>query len=137
MSKTGGYIMVVDDSLVVRKILETCLHRAGYEVECFEDGVDALRSLQAPERQRLPDLIIMDVILPRMDGYEVVIQLKCHPEFRKIAVMMLSRRDGILDRLKGRLAGANAYLVKPFRINEVLQTVRELLNTVPDVVGSH
>ncbi len=136
MNKANALIMVVDDSLVVRKILETCLRRADYQVESFEDGVEALRSLQASERQRLPDLIILDVILPKIDGYEVVIQLKSRPELSRIAVVMLSRRDGILDQLKGRLAGANAYLIKPFRINEVIQVVCELLHTAPGVVES-
>ena len=136
MKQRGGRIMVIDDSLVVRKILKTCLVRAGFQVECYEDGVEALCSLQASERQALPELIILDILLPKLDGYEVVIQLKRRPELSGIAVVMLSRKDGIIDRLKGRLAGANAYLIKPFHINEVIQVVRDLLHMVPDVVGS-
>lgn len=136
MNKANALIMVVDDSLIVRKILETSLRRAGYEVECFEDGVEALRSLQASERQRLPDLVILDIMLPHLDGYDVTILLRRHPALSRIAVVMLSRRDGIVDRLKGRLAGANAYLVKPFRTEDVIQAVRELLNVELDAVGS-
>ena len=123
----GGHVVVVDDSRVVRKILEVSLRRAGYVVECFEDGIEALRSLQAPERAWLPDLVILDVMLPKMDGYEVAIYLKRCPELRGIAIVMLSCRDGLLDRVKARLAGANAYLTKPFSPHEVTEVVRGLL----------
>lgn len=129
-------IMVIDDSRVVREVLRVGLGRAGFEVECFEDGVEALRSLQEHARQALPDLIVLDVVLPRMDGYEVARHLKSRPDLSDIVIVMLSRRDGVLDRLKGRLAGASAYLTKPFRMKEVVQVVRELLGTAQAVHSS-
>jgi DNA-binding response OmpR family regulator len=129
MKQRGGRIMVIDDSFVVRKILAIGLARAGFEVECYEDGVEALRSLQDPERQELPDLVILDIVLPKMDGYEIAVLLRSRPELSRIVIVVLSRRDGILDRLKGRLAGASAYIMKPFRMSEVVQVVSELLQT--------
>lgn len=129
MSQKSGRIMVIDDSSVVRKILAIGLGRAGFEVECYEDGVEALCSLQNPERQELPDLVILDIVLPKMDGYEIAVLLKSRPELSRIVIVMLSRKDGILDRLKGRLAGASAYIMKPFRMSEVVQVVSELLQT--------
>jgi twitching motility two-component system response regulator PilG len=127
MSQEGGRIMVIDDSPTIRTILKVGLHRAGFEVECYEDGVEALRSLKDSERQILPDLIILDVMLPKCDGYEVVRRLKSCPALSGIVVVMLSGREGMLDRLKGRLAGAKVYLTKPFRIDEIVMVVRKQL----------
>lgn len=133
MTQQSGRIMVIDDSRVVREILRVGLGREGFEVECYEDGVEALRSLQEAARQALPDLIVLDVMLPKMDGYEVARHLKSRPDLSDIVIVMLTRRDGVLDRLKGRLAGASAYLTKPFRMNEVVQVVREQLGTTQAV----
>jgi twitching motility two-component system response regulator PilG len=127
MSQESGRIMVIDDSSTVRAILRVGLHRAGFEVECHENGGEALRSLEDAEQQVLPDLIILDVMLPRYDGYEVVDHLKRHPALSGIVVVMLSGRKGVLDLLKGRLAGANVYLTKPFRIDDIVRVVREQL----------
>lgn len=130
MMQQGGHIMVIDDSITVRTILAIGLARAGFKVECYEDGVEALRSLQDTERQELPDLVVLDIVLPKVDGYEIALLLKSRPELSRIVIVMLSRRDGILDRLKGRLAGASAYIIKPFRMSEVVQVVSELLQTM-------
>lgn len=116
-------VMVIDDSLVIRKIVETCLHRAGYEVESFPDGIKALYWLNKTE-VRIPDLILVDLGLPTLDGYEIIRQLKAKPALENTMLVILSQRDGILDKLKGRLAGAHAYLTKPFRTQAIVEVVQ-------------
>lgn len=120
------HVMVIDDSPTTRKILETCLGRAGYQVASFPDGVKALRWLLAPGA-RLPDLVLLDITMPGMDGYAVAQYLKTRPPYRHIPIVMLSGRHGVLDRLKARLAGAQQYLTKPFRTESILATVQAYL----------
>jgi twitching motility two-component system response regulator PilG len=119
-------VMVIDDSPVVRTILQVCLLRAGYEVTCCEDGLQALGWLNTSQA-RIPDLVIVDLGLPRLDGYEILRLLKARPELEDTVLVILSARDGMLDRIKGRLVGAHAYLSKPFKTHEVLAVVREKL----------
>ena len=116
-------VMVIDDSLVIRKIVETCLHRAGYEVKSFPDGVEALCWLNTTEAC-IPDLVIVDLALPKLDGYQVMQQIKARPALERTRLVILSRRDGVLDKLKGRLAGAHTYLTKPFQTGELLAVVQ-------------
>ncbi len=116
-------IVVIDDSLTVRKILETCLRRAGYEVKSFPDGVEALRWFTKPEAC-VPALVLVDLGLPRLDGYDVIRLLKARPGFEQTVLVILSRRDGVLDRIKGRLAGAHAYVTKPFRTQTIIALVQ-------------
>lgn len=118
--------MVIDDALVVRTILAICLRRAGYQVTCFEDGVQALTWLNTAE-VCIPDLIFVDLGLPKLDGYQVIRLLKARTDLEKTVLVILSQRDGLLDRLKGRLAGAHAYLTKPFKTREILAVVQTLL----------
>ena len=99
--------MVIDDSLTIRKLLAICLRRAGYQVQCFQDGVEAFRWLSLPERIT-PALVLVDLNLPKMDGYEIIRLLKANAAFAQTIFVILSQRDGVLDRLKGRLAGAHA-----------------------------
>jgi twitching motility two-component system response regulator PilG len=117
-------VMVIDDSPTIRTILDICLQRVGYEVRSFGDGVAALRWLAAPYAA-LPALVLIDLGLPRLDGYAVIKLLKARSGFERIVIVLLSQRDGILDRIKGRLAGAHAYVTKPFRT----QTILTLLQT--------
>ena len=119
-------VMVIDDSATVRKIVETCLSREGFEVESFQDGVDAIRWLAGPQA-RVPDLVILDIGLPKMDGYEVARRLKTKPQFSSTVIVMLSRRDGVIDKLKGRLAGAKDYLTKPFKTQELISVIESHL----------
>src|SRR5579859_6466193 len=119
-------VMVIDDSATVRKIVETCLSREGFDVESFQDGVDAIRWLAGPQA-RVPDLVILDIGLPKMDGYEVARRLKTKPQFSNTVIVMLSRRDGVIDKLKGRLAGAKDYLTKPFKTQEVISVIESHL----------
>lgn len=119
-------VMVIDDALVVRTILETCLRRVGYKVTSFEDGVQALYWLNGAEAS-IPDLIFVDLGLPKLDGYQVIRLLRARPVLEDTPLVILSQRDGILDRIKGRLAGAHAYLTKPFKTREILTLVQTLL----------
>lgn len=119
----SAFVMVIDDSLVIRKILETSLHRAGYEVRSFPDGVEALRWCASPEA-RIPALVLVDLGLPMLDGYAVIRHLKAKPAFEQTRFVIVSFRDGVLDRIKGRLVGVHAYLTKPFKTQELLAAVQ-------------
>ncbi len=130
LSSQRPFIVCVDDSPTVRKILETCLRREGFTVSSFADGVVMLRWLIGPEG-RVPDLVILDVTLPKIDGYEVARRLKAHPHCAKGRIVMLSRRDRVIDRLKGRLAGASVYLTKPFKTQELVAVVKAQLGIAP------
>ncbi len=120
------FVMVIDDSLVIRTILETCLRRAGYDIRSFPDGVEALCWLNTTEA-RIPDLVVVDLGLPKLDGYQVIQQIKARPALAHTKLVILSRRDGVLDRLKGRLVGAHAYLTKPFKTDRLLAVIRTSL----------
>jgi DNA-binding response OmpR family regulator len=123
-------VLVIDDSQVVRKILETCLGREGYEVRGFSDGVEAMRWLAGPTA-RVPDLVILDIGLPKLDGYEVARRLKAKPQFAHTVLVMLTRRDGMIDRMKGHLAGAQHYLTKPFKTKDIINLAKTYLGEVP------
>ncbi|BCL81960.1 response regulator [Ktedonobacteria bacterium brp13] len=118
--------MVIDDSATVRKIIETCLKREGFDVQVFPDGVEALRWFTQPN-VRIPDLVVLDIGLPKMDGYEVARRLKSKPQLSHTVIIMLSRRDGMIDKLKGRLAGAKDYLTKPFKTQEIISVIESHL----------
>ncbi len=126
-------VLVIDDSATVRKILEVCLRRAGYKVISFPDGVEAIRWLATPEAF-LPQMVFLDIEMPRMDGYAVAQYLKARPQYSHMVIVMLSARTGILDRLKGRLAGADEYLTKPFRTQIILAIVQTYLGDSPEPI---
>ncbi len=119
-------IMVIDNSTTVRKIIETCLGRQGFQVLGFPDGIEAMRWLMGPA-SRVPDLVLLDIGLPKMDGYEVARRLKIKPQFSNTVIVMLSRRDGMIDRLKGRLAGAKDYITKPFKTQDIISITKSYL----------
>ncbi|HEX4207160.1 MAG TPA: response regulator [Ktedonobacteraceae bacterium] len=119
-------IFVIDDSPTVRKIVGISLCRAGFQVLGFSDGVEAMRWLAGPTG-RAPDLIVLDIGLPKMDGYEVARRFKEKPQFARTVIVMLTRRDGLLDRLKGKLAGASEYMTKPFKTAELTVLVEQRL----------
>ncbi len=119
-------ILVIDDSQVLRKIIEICLQREGYRVTSFADPVVALRDLFVTQTVALPDLFIVDIGLPHLDGYDVIKRLR--KKHKQTPIIAISGRDGVLDRLKARLAGANVYLTKPFRTQELVALVQQLLS---------
>ena len=104
-------ILAVDDSITVRKIVSITLERLGYRVLTASDGMQALARLN----EEVPDLVLLDITMPRMDGYQVCKVIKQNPFTRRIPVVMLSGKDGFFDKVKGRLAGATDYITKPFR----------------------
>jgi twitching motility two-component system response regulator PilG len=118
-----AFVMVIDDSVTIRKILEVCLHREGYEVKSFQDGVEALHWCGTPEA-RIPALVLVDVGLPKLDGYDVIRRLKAKLALGQAVFVIVSRRHGILDRLKGQLVGAHAYLTKPFKTSELIAVIQ-------------
>src|SRR5207302_11336450 len=125
-------VMIIDDSLTVRKIIETSLRREGIETVSYPDGIEALRAL-TEHRHRTPDLVILDIGLPKMDGYEIARRLKTKQQFGDTIIVMLTNHDGVIDRLKGRLAGAKNYITKPFKTQEVLSVIHSHLG-IPTLV---
>ena len=121
-------IVVIDDSPTVRKIAETSLRRAGYRVASYEDPVLALRALTAARETAPPDLLIVDIGLPHLDGYDVIKLIRSNDAYHRTPVVVLSGRDGIKARLKARLAGANDYLTKPFKTQGLTAAVQRLLS---------
>jgi twitching motility two-component system response regulator PilG len=119
-------IMLIDDSVCTRTILEKTLRRERYTTMGFDDGYTALRWLVS-EEARIPDLIILDLKMPKMDGYTTLLHLRKRAATASTPVIILSGRAGVIDRLKGRLAGASVYLTKPFKPQTVLAAVREQL----------
>lgn len=120
-------VMIIDDSLTVRKILEVALRREGVDVMAYADGVEALRTLKA-QPNLMPAVIFIDICMPLMDGYTVLRLLRASTRFDATLIVMLSKRDGVMDRLKGRLAGATIYLSKPFKTQEILSLILPYLS---------
>ncbi len=127
-AEVAPLILVVDDSLTVRKIVEVTLRRAGFAVLSFADGVTARRWLHTPEAA-IPALIYLDIGLPHMDGYEVARILRDLPGLERTVIIMLSARAGLLDCLKSRLVGARDHLSKPFKVEQLVALTREALAT--------
>ena len=117
-------ILVVEDDIPVAGLLRYYLEREGFEVSHAPDGEHALREFDRPQ---LPDLVILDVMLPYHDGYELLANLRGRPAWAGIPVIMLTSRDRQEDVVEGLSAGANDYLAKPFRPAEVVARIRNLL----------
>ena len=116
-------VLVVDDSPTVRKIVQMTLQREHIRVITASDGLSALTSVA----DEMPALILLDIQLPRMDGYHICQIIRKKLQFRQIPIIMLSGKDGLFDRVRGRLAGSTDYLTKPFDSAELLQTVKKHL----------
>ena len=114
-------IMVIDDSKTIRRTAETLLSKAGCEVVTATDGFDALAKI-ADTR---PDLIFVDIMMPRLDGYQTCALIKNNSEFKSTPVIMLSSKDGLFDKAKGRIVGSDQYLTKPFSKTELLGAIEE------------
>ena len=117
-------IMVIDDSATVRKILEVALTREGFEVVSYPDGITALRAVTTGQLDRVPDLVLLDLKLPKLHGFEVARYLRSKPQWSQTVIVILSRRDGIVDRLKARLVGVHVYVSKPFRTQMIVSVVK-------------
>lgn len=117
---TGVKIVVVDDSKTIRRSAESLLGRAGAIVLTAEDGFEAL-SLIVDAR---PDVVFVDVMMPRLDGYQTCSMVKSNPAFRDIPVIMLSSKDGLFDMAKGRVVGSEEYVTKPFTKDQLIGAVK-------------
>lgn len=117
----GLKAMVIDDSKTIRRTAETLLKKVGCEVVTAIDGFDALAKI-ADHR---PDIIFVDIMMPRLDGYQTCALIKNNKEFKSTPVIMLSSKDGLFDRAKGRIVGSDQYLTKPFSRDELLGAISE------------
>jgi twitching motility two-component system response regulator PilG len=120
-AKAGVKVLVIDDSNTIRRSAEMFLRQAGYEVLLAEDGFDALAKIS----DHRPQVIFVDIMMPRLDGYQTCALIKQNPTFKSTPVIMLSSKDGVFDRARGRLAGSDHYLTKPFTKEGLVQTVSE------------
>ena len=122
MGKTNARftVLVVDDSHTIRRSAEIFLTQAGYDVLLSEDGFDALSKVN----DSMPDLIFCDILMPRLDGYQTVAIIKRSPRHAAIPIVMLSSKDGVFDKARGKMVGAEAYLTKPFTKDQLLTAVR-------------
>lgn len=116
-------IMVIDDSLAVRKVIEASFARIGLPVSAYPDGLAAIQALSRGEVE-VPDLVLLDIELPKMDGYQVAGILRNNDAFRNTIVIMLTSHDGMVDRVRSRMVGARDFISKPFRVSHVVSTVR-------------
>ncbi len=117
----GVKVMVIDDSNTIRKSAELFLAEAGCAVLLAEDGFDALAKIA----DHAPDLVFCDILMPRLDGYQTCALIKKNPRFAATPVIMLSSKDGLFDRARGRLAGSDEYLTKPFTRETLLKAVAD------------
>lgn len=123
-------VMVIDDSPAIRTILEHSFARVGIRVVSFADGLAAIGALVA-RQVSVPDLVLLDIDLPRLDGYEVAAVLRTNAAFAETPILMLSGRDGLVDRVRSRMVGAAGFIAKPFRPGELVATVCEQLGIAP------
>jgi twitching motility two-component system response regulator PilG len=114
-----GVVLAVDDSLIIRRAVATTLEREGFRVVSAEDGMKALSLLNEVS----PDVILLDIAMPMMDGYEVCKLVRKNAAFKHVPVVMLSGKDGFFDKVKGKLAGSTEYLTKPFEPEKLIKTV--------------
>jgi len=114
-------VMVIDDSKTIRRTAETLLKKEGCQVVTATDGFEALAKI-ADEK---PDIIFVDIMMPRLDGYQTCALIKNNQVFKATPVIMLSSKDGLFDRARGRIVGSDQYLTKPFTKDELLGAIHE------------
>ena len=125
-SSLGGIkIILIDDSRTIRRSAETMLSNEGCDVITANDGFEALALIHRHE----PDLIFVDIMMPRLDGYQTCAIIKNNARFRRVPVIMLTSKDGLFDKARGRIVGSDHYLTKPFTRDELLGAVRDLLRS--------
>lgn len=116
-------VLVVEDSATTRKVITVILRHEGFDVIEAKDGIEAM----ARFNETTPDLVLLDIVMPGMDGYQVLSTMKHNSNFRKIPVIMLTARDGMIDKVKGRMSGCSEYLTKPFTPEELTARIRKYL----------
>ena len=122
---SGFKVLVIDDSNTIRRSAEIFLKQGGHEVLLAEDGFDALSKVNDYH----PDLIFCDILMPRLDGYQTCAIIKRNTRFSEVPIVMLSSKDGVFDKVRGRMVGSQDYLTKPFTKDQLLQTVQALGST--------
>ena len=118
-SLAGLKVMVIDDSKTIRRTAETLLKKEGCDVVTATDGFEALAKISDQQ----PQIIFVDIMMPRLDGYQTCSLIKHNKVFRTIPVIMLSSKDGLFDRARGRIVGSEHYLTKPFTREELLSAI--------------
>jgi len=124
---TGVKVMVIDDSNTIRRSAEIFLKQSGCEVILAEDGFDALSKISS----HLPDIIFVDIMMPRLDGYQTCSLIKRNPRYKSTPVIMLSSKDGLFDRARGRMVGSDQYLTKPFTQETLLDAIATYVSGAP------
>jgi twitching motility two-component system response regulator PilG len=117
---SGIKVMVIDDSKTIRRTAETLLRKEGCEVVTATDGFEALSKISDQQ----PQIIFVDIMMPRLDGYQTCALIKNNQMFRNTPVIMLSSKDGLFDKARGRIVGSEQYLTKPFTREELLGAIR-------------
>lgn len=118
---SGLKVMVIDDSKTIRRTAESLLKKAGCEVVTATDGFEALAKIT----EHKPDIIFVDIMMPRLDGYQTCALIKNNSIFKETPVVMLSSKDSIFDRARGRIVGSEQYLTKPFTKDDLLGAIRQ------------
>lgn len=121
---TGKRILVVDDSPTIRKLISGKLEKCGHDVYCSADGVEAMERLA----EFVPDLVLLDITMPRMDGYQVCKLIRSTESTKDIPVVMISGKDGFFDKVRGRMVGTSGYITKPFGPETLMKVVESYLN---------
>ncbi len=117
----GIKVMIIDDSNTIRRSAEIFLGQSGCEIILASDGIDAMSKIIDGN----PDIIFVDIVMPRLDGYQICMLIKKNNQFQSVPVIMLSSKSGLFDRARGRIAGSNDYLIKPFTKDDLLSMVRK------------
>jgi twitching motility two-component system response regulator PilG len=123
-SLQGIKVMVIDDSKTIRRTAETLLKKAGCEVITATDGFEALSKIT----DQNPDVIFIDIMMPRLDGYQTCALIKNNHLYKNTPVILLTSKDGLFDRARGRIVGSDQYLTKPFTKDELLNAITEHVN---------
>lgn len=123
---TAYKVLIIDDSNTIRRSAEIFLKQGGHEVMLAEDGFDALSKVN----DFLPQIIFCDILMPRLDGYQTCAIIKRNEKFSTTPIIMLSSKDGVFDKARGRMVGSQEYLTKPFTKDQLLQTVLQFGTTV-------
>jgi twitching motility two-component system response regulator PilG len=126
------FIVVIDDSPTIRKILEIALSREGYQVQMFSDSVSATKAILVKGDIPMPDVLIVDLQLPHISGYELIRLFRKHHQGKLVPIILISQVDGVIERLKARLAGAAAYLPKPLKTQDVIALIKTSTTRQPE-----
>jgi twitching motility two-component system response regulator PilG len=129
VAPSGYKVLVIDDSNTIRRSAEIFLKQGGHDVMLAEDGFDALSKVN----DYLPHLIFCDILMPRLDGYQTCAIIKRNDKFTHTPIVMLSSKDGVFDKARGRMVGSQEYLTKPFTKDQLLQAVQQFGSAVEGV----